>query len=94
MNTTLRHKTGDSGDIVPETTNTNNGTFEVFASAIEEKTRGVEHDDAAELFAGTGEVFQYTAREASRVRWKLDLILLVMVIAELSEVLQTCWADL
>lgn len=37
------------------------------------------HDDAAELFAGTEDSFEYTEKEATWVRWKLDLILLTMV---------------
>ena len=37
------------------------------------------HDDALELFDGPPENFVYSAKEANRVRWKLDLILLPMV---------------
>lgn len=36
-------------------------------------------DDAFELFDGRPEDFVYSAREANKVRWKLDLILLPMV---------------
>lgn len=56
-------------------------TVEVHTSAINEKTRGVEHDDAANLFEGEGGVFEFTQVEASRVRLKLDMILLPMVCA-------------
>ena len=55
------------------------GTIEVHTSTINEKTRGVEHDDAANLFEGDGGVFEYTQVEANRVRLKLDMILLPMV---------------
>lgn len=54
-------------------------TVDINVSAIEEKTRGVEHDDAADLFAGESEVFEYTEEEATRVLRKLDFILLPMV---------------
>jgi len=36
-------------------------------------------DDAFELFDGRPEDFVYSAKEANKVRWKLDLILLPMV---------------
>lgn len=36
-------------------------------------------DDAAEFTASDGEIFEYSAKEANIVRWKLDLILLPMV---------------
>ena len=51
---------------------------EVRAFDIEEKTRGVEHDDAAELFAGE-DAFEYTPEEATKVLRKLDFVLLPMV---------------
>lgn len=44
-----------------------------------EAIKSVDHDDAVELFAGTEDSFEYTDKEASWVRWKLDLILLTMV---------------
>lgn len=44
-----------------------------------EAIQSIDHDDAAELFAGTEDSFEYTDKEASWVRWKLDLILLTMV---------------
>lgn len=60
------------------------GDVQVHAIDIAEKTRGVEHDDAAELFIGEGGVFEYTQDEAKRVLRKLDLILLpVMMISYL-----------
>ncbi|CAK7214110.1 hypothetical protein SCUCBS95973_002026, partial [Sporothrix curviconia] len=49
------------------------GHVEVHTSETEEKTRGVEHDDAADLFVGESTVFEYTEEEAKRVLWKLDL---------------------
>lgn len=44
-----------------------------------EAIRSTDHDDAAELFSGTEDSFEYTEKEATWVRWKLDLILLTMV---------------
>lgn len=44
-----------------------------------EALRNTDHDDAADLFAGTEDSFEYTEKEATWVRWKLDLILLTMV---------------
>ena len=55
------------------------GTVEVLTAGIHEKVRGVEHDDAADLFDDEEGVFQYTQAEARQVLWKLDLILLPMV---------------
>jgi MFS transporter, ACS family, allantoate permease len=55
------------------------GTEEAFTSEIKETIQNVDHDDAADLFAGSEEVFEYTDKEATWVRWKLDLILLSMV---------------
>lgn len=46
---------------------------------IKEEIRKVDQDDAAYLFAGTEDSFEYTDKEATKVRWKLDLILLTMV---------------
>lgn len=36
-------------------------------------------DDAFELFDGRPEDFVYSAQEANKLKWKLDLILLSMV---------------
>lgn len=44
-----------------------------------EALRNTDHDDAADLFAGTEDSFEYTDKEAIWVRWKLDLILLTML---------------
>ena len=44
-----------------------------------EAIQATDHDDAAGLFAGTEDSFEYTEKEATWVRWKLDLILLTMV---------------
>jgi hypothetical protein len=55
------------------------GIEEAFTSEIKETIQNVDHDDAADLFAGSEEVFEYTDKEATWVRWKLDLILLSMV---------------
>lgn len=52
---------------------------ETCTSEIKAAAGNVDHDDAAELFTSIEEVFEYTAKEASWVRWKLDLILLSMV---------------
>ncbi|CAK7205807.1 hypothetical protein SEUCBS139899_008586 [Sporothrix eucalyptigena] len=86
MTTTTQEKTVGHGyadesapEVMPQPNN-----VEVRAIDIEEKTRGVEHDDAAELFVGEGGVFEYTQEEAKRVLLKLDLILLpVMMISYL-----------
>lgn len=43
-----------------------------------EAIRSTDHDDAAELFSGAEDSFEYTEKEATWVRWKLDLILLTM----------------
>lgn len=40
---------------------------------------GKDQDDAGAFIAQTGGVFEYSAKEANIVRWKLDLILLPMV---------------
>jgi len=53
---------------------------EGYTADIKETIKNVDHDDAADLFAGTEDVFEYTAKEATWVRWKLDLILLSMVL--------------
>jgi len=52
---------------------------EVFTAEIKATIQNVDHDDAADLFAGSEDTFQYTCKEATKVRWKLDLILLTMV---------------
>ena len=39
----------------------------------------IDQDKTAELFNNTDGEFEYTEREGRRVRWKLDLILLLMV---------------
>ncbi|KAN0112527.1 putative pantothenate transporter [Hyaloscypha variabilis] len=52
---------------------------EGYTADIKETIHNVDHDDAADLFAGTEDVFEYTAKEATWVRWKLDLILLSMM---------------
>ncbi|KAJ9137556.1 Pantothenate transporter [Pleurostoma richardsiae] len=49
---------------------------EAYTADIKGAIQNNDHDDAADLFAGSDEVFQYTDKEASIVRWKLDLILL------------------
>lgn len=36
-------------------------------------------DDSMQIFASSGEMFEYSAKEERMVRWKLDLILLPMV---------------
>jgi ACS family allantoate permease-like MFS transporter len=48
-----------------------------------EAFRNTDHDDAADLFAGAEDSFEYTDKEASWVRWKLDLILLTMVFSSI-----------
>ncbi len=52
---------------------------EGFTSEFKEGVQRLDHDDAANLFAGSEDTFQYDDSEARRVRWKLDLILLPMV---------------
>lgn len=37
------------------------------------------HDNALDIFDGRPEEFVYTSKEATRVRWKIDLIMLPMV---------------
>ena len=56
-----------------------NETEEAYTSDIKGAIQTADHDDAADIFAGSDEVFQYTDSEASVVRWKLDLILLPIV---------------
>jgi hypothetical protein len=46
---------------------------------LKECIHNVDQDDAADLFAGAEDVFEYTEKEATKVLWKLDLILLSMV---------------
>jgi ACS family allantoate permease-like MFS transporter len=55
------------------------GVEEAYTADIKETIQNVDRDDAADLFAGTENVFEYTEKEATWVRWKLDLILLSMV---------------
>ena len=52
---------------------------EAYTGDIKGAIQTTNHDDAADIFAGSEEVFQYTDKEASVVRWKLDLILLPIV---------------
>jgi ACS family allantoate permease-like MFS transporter len=49
------------------------------ALGVKRAIDNIDHDDAAELFSGEEDSFYYTDKEASWVRWKLDLILLSMV---------------
>ncbi|KAJ6440130.1 allantoate permease [Purpureocillium lavendulum] len=46
---------------------------------MEKPIQKQQHDDSAELFAGESLSFEYTEEEATKVRWKLDLILLAMM---------------
>jgi ACS family allantoate permease-like MFS transporter len=55
------------------------GVEEAYTADIKETIQNVDHDDAADLFAGSEDSFHYTDKEAVCVRWKLDLILLSMV---------------
>lgn len=55
------------------------GIEEAYTSDIKATIQNVDHDDAADLFDGTEDTFEYTDKEAAWVRWKLDLILLSMV---------------
>jgi hypothetical protein len=50
-----------------------------YTANIKETIYNVDHDDAEGLFAGSEDTFQYTEKEASKVRSKLDLILLTIV---------------
>lgn len=50
-----------------------------YPAGIKETIHNIDHDDAADLFAGSEDAFQYTEKEFARVRWKLDLILLTMM---------------
>lgn len=54
-------------------------TVEDVDAEVSEKPLPDHVDDAHKLFHGQPENFVYTAKEANRVRWKLDLILLPMV---------------
>ena len=54
---------------------------EAYTAGIKPTLQNIDHDDAADLFAGTEDVFEYTEKEATWVRWKLDLILLSMVLS-------------
>lgn len=76
---TTKQELDNTQTIQPQVEENRNGLHEVLQSDIEKTTRGVEHDDAADLFAGTGDVFEYTDAEAVKVRWKLDLILMSMM---------------
>lgn len=46
---------------------------------LKDTTNHDDYDDAADIFADTADMFQYTEKEANWVRWKVDLILLPMV---------------
>jgi hypothetical protein len=69
---------------IPETkeeggpTTTQQHVEDMDAGAVEKPARG-DVDDAHELFQGQPESFVYSAKEANRVRMKLDCILLPMV---------------
>jgi hypothetical protein len=69
---------------IPETkeeggpTTTQQLVEDVDAGIVEKPARG-DVDDAHELFHGQPESFVYSAKEANRVRMKLDCILLPMV---------------
>ncbi len=52
---------------------------EAYTADIKGAIPNTNHDDAADLFASSEDVFQYTKAEASKVRWKLDLIILLIV---------------
>lgn len=52
------------------------GSVEIIS---DEKALPKGHDIALELFGGHIEDFEYSAKEANWVRWKLDLVLLPMV---------------
>jgi hypothetical protein len=56
-----------------------NTNLEELPADVKEGIHNVDQDDAVDLFAGTEEIFGYTDKEATRVRWKLDLILLSTV---------------
>jgi ACS family allantoate permease-like MFS transporter len=55
-------------------------------TTFKDTTNNDDYDDAADIFADTADMFQYTDKEADWVRWKVDLILLPMV-CQLSGVL-------
>lgn len=44
-----------------------------------ENTINLDRDDAGRFISHAGGAFEYSAKEANVVRWKLDLILLPMV---------------
>ena len=70
---------GGGGDDAVRAAEYQSGTVEVFTTDIHEKTRGIEHDDAADLFDDEEGLFEYTQAEARRVLLKFDTILLPMV---------------
>jgi hypothetical protein len=54
---------------------------EVHPAALKKTVPDQDYDDAVDLFAGdnAGFAFEYSAKEANRVLWKLDLVLLPLV---------------
>lgn len=55
---------------------------EVHPTVLKETVPDQDYDDAVDLFAddNAGFAFEYSAKEAKRVLWKLDLILLPLVL--------------
>jgi hypothetical protein len=66
-------KTEEAAGIHPVEPNT------VVEEEFIEKKLTYNHDRALDLFEGSEEEFEYTAREERRLKWKLDLTLIPMV---------------